>query len=84
VHRFDNLEDYFVYPILLSQSLPEIAIPLMPGDGDISINLQAVFERCYATGPYRRRIRYERETAERPLTSEQLAWAKERIAARTQ
>ena len=38
IHRFDNLEDYFVYPILLSQALPEIAIPLMPGDGEVTID----------------------------------------------
>lgn len=83
IHRFDNLEDYFVYPILLSQALPEIAIPLMPGDGEVTIDLQAVFKRCYETGPYRRRIRYERESPEPPLTREQLAWAKERIGTRT-
>ena len=31
VHRFDNLEDYFVYLIQLDQPLPEIKVPLLPG-----------------------------------------------------
>lgn len=82
IHRFDNLEDYFVYPILLTDSLPEIAIPLMPGDGEVVIDLQAVFNRCYETGPYRRRIRYDREEPAPPLAPERLAWARERIAQR--
>ena len=30
IHHFDNLEDFFVYPVRLNQPLPEIAIPLFP------------------------------------------------------
>jgi hypothetical protein len=74
VHRFDNLEDYFVYPIRLQDQLPEIAIPLLPGDGDVVVDLQAVFQRSYDTGPYRRRIRY-RQTAPVPaVDAERQAW----------
>src|SRR5947209_379126 len=40
VHRFDNLEDYFVYPSQLPDPLPEIAIPLLPGDAGIVVDLQ--------------------------------------------
>lgn len=38
-HRFDNLEDYFIYPIQLSQELPIIPVPLLPGDGEVSVSL---------------------------------------------
>lgn len=75
IHHFDNLEDYFVYPIQLPQPLPEIAVPLLPGDGTVSLNLQAVFRRTYDAGPYQREIDYEADTPEPPLTAEQTAWA---------
>ena len=58
VHRFDRFEDFVVYPIRLEDACPEIAFPLLPGDPDVTLDLQAVFDRCYDTGPYRRRVRY--------------------------
>ncbi len=58
IHRFDNLEDYFVYSIRLDESLPEIAVPLLPGDAAVLLDLQAVFQRTYDAGPYRREIDY--------------------------
>jgi hypothetical protein len=76
IHHFDNLEDYFVYPIQLVQPLPEIAVPLLPGDGDVSLNLQAVFARTYDAGPYRREIDYAADNPEPPLSPEQSAWAR--------
>jgi hypothetical protein len=74
IHRFDNLEDYFVYPILLEEPLPEIAIPLLPGDGDASLDLQAVFARCYETGRYRRRVRYNELSLVPPLPTDRMEW----------
>jgi hypothetical protein len=59
VHAFERLGTYAVYTILMTQRLPTIAIPLLPGDGAVNIDLQAVFQRCYDTGPYRRRVRYD-------------------------
>ncbi len=75
IHRFDNLEDYFVYPIRLQDRLPEIAIPLLPGDGDVAIDLQEVFQRSYDAGPYRRRIRYRHSEPVPPLDAEAQSWA---------
>jgi len=76
VHRFDSFEDYFVYPILLPQKLPEVAIPLLPGDAPVTVDLQAVFDRCYDTGPYRRRVRYGEVEPEPPLPAEDREWAR--------
>ena len=81
VHRFDNLEDFFVYPFVLADRLPELAIPLLPGDPAVVIDLQAVFERCYETGPYRRRLRYPELTAIPPLNPTQAAWVQQRLTA---
>src|SRR5262245_44665458 len=62
IHRFDQHKHYTVYPIRLPQPLPAIAVPLLPGDGEANVNLQAVFDRCYETGQYRRRVRYREWT----------------------
>ena len=74
-HHFDNLEDFFVHPISLAESLPTIGIPLLPGDGEVNVNLQAVLNRCYETGPYARRIRYGETAVDPPLPAETAAWA---------
>ena len=74
IHHFDNLEDYFVHPIRLNEPLPEIDIPLLPGDPPISLDLQAVFQRTYEAGPYEREIDYRQDTPVPPLTAEQQKW----------
>ena len=80
IHHFDNLEDYFFHPIALTQSLPSIKIPLLPGDGEVTLDLQQVFERTYESGPYRREIDYQQDTPTPPLTTERDAWAREQVA----
>ena len=44
IHQFDRWEDYFLYPIKLPERLPEIAIPLLPGDGTVTLDLQGAFD----------------------------------------
>ncbi len=75
VHQSDRFEDYFIYPVRLAERLPEIAIPLLPGDGEVALDLQAVFDRAYDTGPYRRRIRYAEAEPVPPLRPEDREWA---------
>jgi len=67
IHHFDNLEDYFVYPIRINEALPQIAIPLLPGDAPVPLDLQAVFLRTYDAGPYHREIDYRRDALVPPL-----------------
>jgi hypothetical protein len=74
IHHFDNLEDFFVYPILLSQRLPVLAIPLLPGDEPVPLDLQAVLDRCYDAGPYRQRLRYQDTVPPPALAPEQAEW----------
>jgi hypothetical protein len=74
VHHFDNLEDYFVYPIRLDEPLPEIAVPLLPGDFPVPVDLQAVLHRTYDAGPYRREIDYRQDAPEPPLNADQQSW----------
>ena len=74
IHHFDNLEDYFVYPVRLNQPLPTISIPLLPGDAPLPLDLQAVFLRTYDAGPYRREIDYKQDTPDPPLAPIWQSW----------
>jgi hypothetical protein len=80
LHRFDNWEDFFVYPVRLPDRLPEVAIGLLPGDGDVAVDLQDVFQRSYDAGPYRRRIRYRQTEPVPPLEPEARQWAARLLA----
>jgi hypothetical protein len=75
VHCFDHFEDYLIYPIRLEETLPEVAIPLLPGDPPVLVDLQPIFNRAYEIGLYRRRIRYHGDTPAPPLSKEQAEWA---------
>jgi hypothetical protein len=77
VHRFDEQGKFYVYPIQLAEALPEIDVPLLPGDGDVPLDLQAVFTRCYDSGPFHREIRYDHDAIEPPLTEQQQRWVLE-------
>lgn len=67
IHRSDRFEDFLVYPIRLPDPLPEIAVPLLPGDPDVAVDLQKLFDRAYDVGPYRRRVRYREASPVPPL-----------------
>lgn len=41
-----------LYPCALRERLPVIRIPLRPTDPDVPLDLQALVDRCYATGRY--------------------------------
>lgn len=73
LHRFDNVEDFFVYPFCLPQRLPIVAVPLLPGDGDVKLDLQAVCNKTYEAGPYSREIDYLRDAIELPLAPDNSA-----------
>jgi len=75
IHTFDEWEDFLVYPIRLEMRLPVLAIPLLPGDPPVSVDLQAGLDRCYDTGLYQRRTHYRERTPVPPLRPEQAAWA---------
>jgi Protein of unknown function (DUF4058) len=77
VHCFDDQETFFVYPVRLEERLPPIAIPLLPGDPPVTLDLQAVFDRCYDAGPYSREIRYGEDPIVPALEPDTAAWVSE-------
>ena len=81
VHRFDQPGRFFIYPWKLDDAFPEFAIPLLPGDGQVPLDLGAVFTRCYDSGPYRRRVRYDPARLVPPLPAERVAWVRQMLPA---
>jgi hypothetical protein len=75
VHNFDDFETFFVYPIRLEDRLPLVVIPLLPGDSPVTVDLAAVFDRCYDAGPYHREIRYGEDAVIPALRPDQSIWA---------
>jgi hypothetical protein len=80
VYRFYEANRYYVYPIRLADRLPVISIPLLPEDGNVPLDLQAVFDRCYDEGAYRRKVHYESQTLDPPLGAELDSWAQSILA----
>jgi hypothetical protein len=79
IHRFDRPNEYLIYPIALEQRLPAVAIPLLPGDPDVMLDLQTVFERAYDVGPYEREVDYGEDPIDPPLRPDQSKWAAARL-----
>jgi hypothetical protein len=75
IHRFDRPKDFFVYPIALPDRLPEIAIPLLPGDPDVPLDLEVIFQRAYDAGPFEHEIEYGKDPIVPRLKPEQAEWA---------
>jgi hypothetical protein len=79
--RGEGLGTWQVFTISLRQMLPVIAVPLRMGDGEISLDLQHVFNRAYDAGPYQRgAIDYD-SPPHPPLTESDYAWARQRLSA---
>ncbi len=79
VHRFDRPNAFFVYPIRLEQRLPGVLIPLLPGDPDVPLSIQSVFDLAYEEGPYFRVVRYGEAPIIPPLRAEQFEWVKAKL-----
>ena len=75
IHRFNRPTEFLVYPITIRKRLPRIAIPLSPGDPDIFLDLQDVFDRSHEFGPYNREIEYGTDPIVPRLKPDQAKWA---------
>ena len=71
-----------LYPFRVEDVLPEVAVPLLPQDGYVALDLQMVFNRCYDSGPYPRRVRYELPLLAPPLKPHQQDWANKLLEAK--
>lgn len=62
-----------VYPITLTQQLPQVGLPLRAPDSDVVLDLPAIFTQCYDNGGYGDLADYDRPPSA-PLTAEEAAW----------
>ncbi len=68
-----------VYFWTIRQKMPTIPVPLLRGEPDVPLDLQAVFTAVYERAGYDYRLPYDRDP-EPPLRPEDERWAKELIA----
>jgi hypothetical protein len=54
-----------------------IAVPLLPGDEPVPLDLQAILDRYYDAGQYRRRVRYRETEPVPPLPRDQAEWVRQ-------
>jgi hypothetical protein len=76
----DRHKRSYFYARTVRDRLPRIAIPLQPGDADITLDLQPILNKAYEAGLYDERLQYSRPCIPR-LRPDDEAWARERIEA---
>ena len=64
-----------VFPVPLPATLPTVPVPLLPEDGHVPLNLQAVFERTFDEIGYEFQIDYTREPTP-PFGADEAAFAR--------
>jgi len=69
-----------VWPILLSELLPPVPVPLLPGDDDVRLDLQLALTSVYDLLGYDLAVDYT-QPPEVPLPAEEAAWAEQRVRA---
>ncbi len=69
-----------VWPIQLADRLPQIPIPLLAGDPDVSLDLQQALDTIYDALSYDLSVDYTRPS-DVPLEGAVAAWARERLKA---
>jgi hypothetical protein len=68
-----------IWPVALDQQLPTIPVPLLPGDADLLLDLQATFTATYDLLGYDLLIDYG-QPPDSPLSAVEAAWAAARLA----
>jgi hypothetical protein len=69
-----------IRPITLDQPLPEVPVPLLPGDADAKLDLQQALTNVYDENGLSYMIDYS-QPPEVPIAPEQAAWIDERLRA---
>ncbi len=62
------------WPTPLKSPLPTIPVPLLPGDSEVALNLQAVLNDVYDHSGYVRRINYSQPVPEPLLGEARMTW----------
>ncbi len=76
VRRAPELYRFEVYPIPLQERLPNLRIPLMAPDPDVTCDLQTVLNKAYDNGAYARLLNYH-EPPRTSLLEQEEKWVDE-------
>jgi len=68
------------YPATLRERLPRVGIPLAASDADATLDLQAVFSRCWQAGPYPALLQYDAPPPGN-LFADDAEWCRQQLAA---
>jgi hypothetical protein len=69
-----------VWPIGWDQPLPQVTVPLLPGDEDVTLDLQRAFTTVYDDFAYDANVDYQEEP-KAPLDAERKKWLDQRLRA---
>ncbi len=75
VSRAPDRTRFETYPLILPEPLPLFRIPLNAPDPDVTLDLQAVFNRCYENGRYADFVDYG-QPPKAPLSLDEQHWLK--------
>lgn len=79
--RVDEVSAYQVFPVLVTECLPCIPVPLRPGQDEVPLDLQFALQEAYDSGPYRRgAVDYAAEP-DPPLPALLTGWAEAQLRA---
>ncbi len=76
--RAERRKDVEIWPIALESRLPEVAVPLLPGDADAWLDLQQALTTVYDILGYDELIDY-RKPPPGPLSDAELTWVDEQL-----
>jgi hypothetical protein len=68
------------YPVTLRDRLPRVGTPLAADDSDVTLDLQAVFSRCWQPGPYPALLHYNQPPPGN-MSEQDAAWCREKLTA---
>ncbi len=78
--RADQRRKIETWPIALEAPLPTVNVPLLPGDGDVELDLQLALQTIYELYGYDQPADHRAAPAQ-PLSPEQAAWVEDRLRA---
>lgn len=81
VRRAPERYRFEVYPVPLQERLPNIRIPLMAPDPDVTCDIQAVLNKAYDNGAYERLLNYD-EPPRATLSAQEEGWVDELLRAK--
>ena len=78
--RFTQRPRTQVWGVQLRDRLPTVPVPLLPPDADVLLDVQAAVAACFDLVEYDRLLDYGQAAPPPPLSDDEAAWARNRIA----